>query len=93
MLSPDVVWTEPENPHNPAGGTRHGHAGCMAWVSIGRDAEEILVFEPRNIHCTSLSDYPPHHYWSPFTRHAESPRTLKPRCMRGSQRNASALSS
>jgi len=47
MLSPDVVWGEPENPYNPAGGTRHGHAGFMEWAHIGREAEEILILEPR----------------------------------------------
>ena len=47
MLSPDVVWGEPENPYNPAGGTRHGHAGFLEWANIGREAEEILVLEPR----------------------------------------------
>jgi ketosteroid isomerase-like protein len=46
-LSPDVEWTEPPNPFNPAAGTRHGHAGFLEWMRIGRDTEEILVLEPR----------------------------------------------
>ena len=48
MLSPDVVWGEPDNPYNPAGGTRHGHVGFLEWVNIGREAEEIQILEPRN---------------------------------------------
>ena len=36
MLSPDVVWGEPSNPFNPAGGVRHGHDGFLEWVEIGR---------------------------------------------------------
>ena len=47
MLSPDVEWGEPENPYNPAGGTRHGHKGFLEWVNIGKDAEEILVLDPQ----------------------------------------------
>jgi uncharacterized protein len=47
LLSPDVEWGEPANPFNPAGGTRRGHAGFLEWIRIGRDAEEILVLEPR----------------------------------------------
>src|ERR1700690_105886 len=46
-LSPDVVWGEPENPFNPAGGTRHGHAGFLEWARIGRDAEDIEVLSPQ----------------------------------------------
>jgi uncharacterized protein len=46
-LCADVVWSEPENPFNPAGGTRHGHAGFLEWVRIGREAEEIQLLEPR----------------------------------------------
>jgi len=49
MLSPDVEWGEPSNPFNPAGGTRHGHAGFLEWLNIGRQAEEILVLEPRKM--------------------------------------------
>ncbi len=49
MLSPDVEWGEPSNPFNPAGGTRHGHEGFLEWINIGRQAEEILVLEPRKM--------------------------------------------
>ena len=42
MLSPDVEWGEPANPFNPAGGTRHGHAGFLEWLNIGRQSEDIL---------------------------------------------------
>jgi len=49
MLSPDVEWGEPSNPFNPAGGTRHGHEGFLEWLNIGRQAEEILVLEPRKM--------------------------------------------
>lgn len=47
FLDADVEWGEPSNPFNPAGGTRHGHAGFMEWLSIGRQAEEVLALEPR----------------------------------------------
>jgi hypothetical protein len=47
VISPDVEWGEPDTPFNPAGGTRHGHAGFMEWLQIGRSSEEILVLEPR----------------------------------------------
>src|SRR4051812_31277505 len=46
-LAPDVEWGEPDNPYNPAAGTRHGHAGFMEWLRLGREAEEVLVLEPR----------------------------------------------
>ena len=49
LLSDDVEWGEPENPFNPAGGTRKGHAGFMEWINIGKDAEDILVLEPKAI--------------------------------------------
>ena len=49
MLSPDVVWGEPSNPFNPAGGVRHGHDGFLEWVEIGRRSEDILVLEPRKM--------------------------------------------
>lgn len=49
LLTPDVEWGEPENPYNPAGGTRFGHAGFLEWIAIGREAEEILVLEPRKV--------------------------------------------
>ena len=47
VISPDVEWGEPENPFNPAAGTRHGHAGFMEWLTIGKRSEEILALEPR----------------------------------------------
>lgn len=47
MLTEDVEWGEPENPYNPAGGTRYGHAGFVEWLNIGKEAEEILFLEPR----------------------------------------------
>ena len=46
MLTEDVEWGEPENPYNPAGGTRHGHAGFLEWLNIGGESEEILVLKP-----------------------------------------------
>ena len=49
MLSPDVEWGEPSNPFNPAGGTRYGHEGFSEWLSIGRQAEDILALEPRKM--------------------------------------------
>jgi ketosteroid isomerase-like protein len=47
LLSPDVEWGEPENPFNPAAGTRYGHDGFLEWINIGRESEEILALEPR----------------------------------------------
>ncbi len=47
LLSEDVEWGEPENPYNPAGGTRRGHSGFMEWINIGKDAEDILILEPK----------------------------------------------
>jgi uncharacterized protein len=47
VISPDVEWGEPDNPFNPAAGTRHGHAGFLEWLRIGRQSEEILLLEPR----------------------------------------------
>jgi hypothetical protein len=49
VLSPDVVWSEPDNPYNPAGGTRRGHAGFLEWAQIGNQSEDIIVLEPRKI--------------------------------------------
>ena len=49
MLSPDVEWGEPANPYNPAGGTRCGHQGFLEWLNIGRQAEDILILEPRKM--------------------------------------------
>jgi uncharacterized protein len=47
LLSQDVEWGEPDNPFNPAGGTRKGHSGFLEWLNIGKNAEEILVLEPK----------------------------------------------
>jgi hypothetical protein len=47
MLSPDVEWSEPSNPLNPAGGTRRGHSGFLEWAQIGNQSEDILILEPR----------------------------------------------
>jgi ketosteroid isomerase-like protein len=49
MLSDDVEWGEPENPHNPAGGTRRGHQGFLEWLQIGREAEDILALSMHKI--------------------------------------------
>ncbi len=46
-LHPDVEWSEPDNPVNPAAGVHHGHAGFLEWATIGDAAEEILALEPR----------------------------------------------
>jgi len=45
-LCDDVVWSEPENPFNPAGGTRHGHNGFLEWIRVGRESERIELLEP-----------------------------------------------
>ncbi len=42
LLHEHVEWGEPENPYNPAGGTRMGHNGFLEWISIGKEEEEIL---------------------------------------------------
>jgi uncharacterized protein len=47
LLSEDVEWGEPENFFNPAGGTRKGHSGFLEWLNIGKNAEDILVLEPK----------------------------------------------
>lgn len=47
VLADDVVWCEPSNPFNPAGGARHGRAGFLEWLRIGMEAEDILVLDPR----------------------------------------------
>jgi ketosteroid isomerase-like protein len=49
LLSPDVEWSEPENPLNPAAGTRRGEAGFREWLRVGHESEEILVLEPRQM--------------------------------------------
>ncbi len=46
-LSPDVVWSEPQNPFNPTAGTRHGHAGFLEWAKIGHEVEDIEALEPQ----------------------------------------------
>ena len=45
-LCSDVVWSEPENPFNPAAGSYRGHAGFLEWIRIGRESEEIQALEP-----------------------------------------------
>ena len=47
LLSADVTWGEPDNPFNPAAGTRKGHAGFLEWLNIGRQSEEIVVLQPK----------------------------------------------
>jgi len=47
LLHNDVEWGEPENPYNPAGGTRKGHAGFLEWLNIGKSAEDILLLNPQ----------------------------------------------
>ncbi|HPF92054.1 MAG TPA: nuclear transport factor 2 family protein [Flavobacteriales bacterium] len=47
LLDENVEWGEPENPFNPAGGTRHGHAGFLEWISIGKREEEIMELLPQ----------------------------------------------
>jgi uncharacterized protein len=47
VLSNDVEWEEPDNPFNPAAGTRHGHSGFLEWLRIGKESEEIAVLELR----------------------------------------------
>ncbi len=49
MLSPQVEWGEPSNPHNPSGGTRLGHEGFLEWARIGQQSEDILVLTPRKM--------------------------------------------
>lgn len=39
LLSEDVECGEPENPHNPCGGTIYGHAGFLVWIRLGIEAE------------------------------------------------------
>lgn len=48
-LARDVVWAEPDNPLNPAAGTRHGHAGFLEWARVGSESEEILSLDVRQI--------------------------------------------
>ncbi len=54
-LSPDIEWSEPVNPFNPAAGTRYGHAGFLEWLNIGRESEDILILEPKKFFADSDS--------------------------------------
>lgn len=47
FIGEDVEWGEPENPYNPAGGTRKGLSGFLEWLNIGKNAEDILMLEPK----------------------------------------------
>lgn len=47
-LTEDVEWREPENPFNPAAGTRQGHEGFVEWARIGNAAEEVVALELRD---------------------------------------------
>jgi ketosteroid isomerase-like protein len=49
VLSEDVEWSEPENPHNPSAGTRRGHAGFLEWARVGNDAEEVVSLDLHDI--------------------------------------------
>lgn len=51
LLCETVEWGEPENPYNPAGGTRTGHAGFLEWLNIGKNAEDILILAPKKYLC------------------------------------------
>jgi ketosteroid isomerase-like protein len=45
VLSPDVEWVEPDNPFNPAAGSRRGEAGFLEWIRIGKRSEDILALD------------------------------------------------
>ena len=49
LLSPEVEWGEPDNPHNPTAGMHRGHDGFLEWADIGRRSEEITALEPRKM--------------------------------------------
>lgn len=49
LLSPDVEWGEPVNPHIPSAGARHGIPGVIEWLQVGNATETILAFEPQRI--------------------------------------------
>jgi ketosteroid isomerase-like protein len=49
LLSPDVTWGEPDNPHIPSAGTRHGLAGVIEWLQVGNQTDAILALEPQRI--------------------------------------------
>ena len=46
LLSPEVEWGEPDNPHIPSAGTRHGIDGVMEWLQVGNKTEAIVEFVP-----------------------------------------------
>ena len=47
LVADDVAWGQPDNPHIPSAGTRHGPTGVLEWLRIGNETEDILLFEPR----------------------------------------------
>lgn len=49
LLGPDVEWSEPANPFNPASGVHRGEAGLREWLRLRHESEEILVLQPRQI--------------------------------------------
>lgn len=46
VLSPNVVWGQPDNPYIPSSGTRHGIEGFLEWVRIGKESDDIQIFTP-----------------------------------------------
>jgi ketosteroid isomerase-like protein len=46
LLSPMVVWGEPDNPLIPSAGTRRGIQGVLDWLNVGKATELILELEP-----------------------------------------------
>ena len=52
-ISSDVEWSEPDNPFNPAGGTRRGHSGFLEWLlarATGR------IYESDFVHVVTFKD-------------------------------------
>ena len=49
LLSPDVTWGEPDNPHIPSAGTRHGLPGVIEWLQVGNQTEAIVALDPTRI--------------------------------------------
>jgi hypothetical protein len=49
LLAPDVSWGQPDNPHIPSAGTRHGVAGVVEWLRIGNATEDVQAMEPRRV--------------------------------------------
>jgi ketosteroid isomerase-like protein len=49
LLAPDVTWGQPDNPHIPSAGTRHGVAGVVEWLEIGNATEDVQEMRPRRI--------------------------------------------